>query len=153
MCFFLDYCCLLLAILCFILYLNNNGLPLSPQQPQEANSWPDCGHDQNIFTGWTMNCWLLYTCIVLECGSVKPQTHNLYHLCGLTGSWITDHYHLSLNLSVDIADFHLWPCFVTFGDRSPHLAYHMLKSGRKTSIIHIFMIWCSPLIPTQFCSD
>ena len=24
----------LFAILCFILYLNNNGLPLSPQQPQ-----------------------------------------------------------------------------------------------------------------------
>ena len=27
----------LFGILCFILYLNNSGLPLSPQQPQEEN--------------------------------------------------------------------------------------------------------------------
>jgi len=33
--------------------------------------------------------------------------------------------------------FHLWLRFVTFGSRSAHLAYHVYKSGRKTSIIII----------------
>ena len=32
--------------------------------------------------------------------------------------------------------FHLWLRFVTFGSRSAHLAYHVHKSGRKTSINH-----------------
>ena len=31
--------------------------------------------------------------------------------------------------------FHLWRRFITFGGRSAHLAYHVHKSGRKTSII------------------
>jgi len=31
--------------------------------------------------------------------------------------------------------FHLWLRFVTFGGRSVHLAYHVHKSGHKTSII------------------
>ena len=31
--------------------------------------------------------------------------------------------------------FHLWLCFITFRGRSAHLAYHVHKSGRKTSII------------------
>jgi len=93
LCFFLDplcmyYYCLAIAIL----YLNNSALPLSPQPPQKENCWPDCGHDQYFITGWTMNCWLLHTCIVFECGSIKPQTHNysLYRLCGLIGSML-DH--------------------------------------------------------------
>jgi len=30
--------------------------------------------------------------------------------------------------------FHLWLRFITFGGRSAHLAYHVRKSGRKTSI-------------------
>jgi len=33
--------------------------------------------------------------------------------------------------------FHLWACFITFEGRSAHLAYHVHKSGRKTSIIVI----------------
>ena len=33
--------------------------------------------------------------------------------------------------------FHLWLCFITFGGSSAHLAYHVHKSGRKTSIIII----------------
>ena len=36
--------------------------------------------------------------------------------------------------------FHLWPHFITFGGHSAHLAYHVHKSGRKTSII---IIWHS----------
>jgi hypothetical protein len=35
--------------------------------------------------------------------------------------------------------FHLWLRFITFGDRSAHLAYNVHKSGRKTSIIAIQM--------------
>ena len=31
--------------------------------------------------------------------------------------------------------FHLWPHFITFGGHA-HLAYHVHKSGRKTSINH-----------------
>ena len=34
--------------------------------------------------------------------------------------------------------FHLWLCFITFGGRLAHLAYHVHKSGRKTLIIIIF---------------
>jgi len=30
--------------------------------------------------------------------------------------------------------------FIIFGDRSAYLAYHVYKSGRKTSIIIIFII-------------
>ena len=33
--------------------------------------------------------------------------------------------------------FHLWLRFITFGGRLTHLAYHVHKSGRKTSIIII----------------
>jgi len=33
--------------------------------------------------------------------------------------------------------FHLWLRFITFGGRSAHLAYHVHKSSRKTSIIII----------------
>jgi len=33
--------------------------------------------------------------------------------------------------------FHLWLRFITFGGRSAHLAYHVHKSGRKTSMINI----------------
>ena len=36
----------LLQSLFDILYLNNSGLPLTAQQLQEENSWPDCGHHQ-----------------------------------------------------------------------------------------------------------
>jgi len=31
--------------------------------------------------------------------------------------------------------------FITFGGRSPPLAYHVHKSGRKTSIIIIIILW------------
>jgi len=36
--------------------------------------------------------------------------------------------------------FHLWLHFITFGGRSAHLAYHVHKGGRKTSIIIIIII-------------
>jgi len=35
--------------------------------------------------------------------------------------------------------FHLWLLFITFGGRSAYLAYHVHKSGRKTSIIIIII--------------
>jgi len=31
--------------------------------------------------------------------------------------------------------FYLWLCFITFGHRLAHLAYHAHKIGRKTSIV------------------
>ena len=37
--------------------------------------------------------------------------------------------------------FHLWLRFITVGGRSAHLAYHVHKSGRKTSIIIIILIY------------
>jgi len=62
----------LFDILCFILYLNKSVVLLSPQQPQEEIP----GQIVDITNNLTMNGWLLYTCNVLECGSIKPQTHN-----------------------------------------------------------------------------
>ena len=47
----------------------------------------------------------------------------------------TDHYHPCSNLRVGISE----GCFI-FGSRSAHLAYHVHKSGRKTSIIIIIQI-------------
>jgi len=36
--------------------------------------------------------------------------------------------------------FHLYLRFITFGGHSAHLAYHVHKGGRKTSIIIIIII-------------
>ena len=52
--------------------------------------------------------------------------------------WITDHYHPCSILGVGISE----GCFITFGGRSVHLAYHVHKSGRKTSIIIIIFYQC-----------
>ena len=43
--------------------------------------------------------------------------------------------------------FHLSPRFITFGGRFAHLAYHMYKSSRKTSIIIIFIIFYKEMGP------
>ena len=65
----------------------------------------------------------------------------LYWLRGLTGSSL-DHRSLPPEFESRSGHiwrlFHLWLCFITFGGRSAHLAYHMHKSGRKTSIINIY---------------
>ena len=55
---------------------------------------------------------------VLDCRSVPPEFE----------SW---HGHIW-------RVFHLWLCFIngTFGSRSTHSAYHVHKSGHKTSIIN-----------------
>jgi len=38
--------------------------------------------------------------------------------------------------------FHLWLPFIRFGGHSAHLAYHVHKSGRKTSINHrIYIVY------------
>ena len=42
--------------------------------------------------------------------------------------------------------FHLWFRFINFGGRSAHLAYHVHKIGRKTSIIIIIIIQESTII-------
>jgi len=39
--------------------------------------------------------------------------------------------------------FHLWLRFITLGGRSARLAYHVQKSGHKTSIIIIIISWMS----------
>jgi len=96
------------AILCFILYLNNNGLPLSPQQSQKKIPGQIVEMTNNLLiTGWTMNCWLLYTFIVLECGSIKRETHNycLYRLHGLIGSTLD---HRSLPHEFESRRGHSW---------------------------------------------
>jgi len=51
--------------------------------------------------------------------------------------WMTDHYHPYLILSMGHIwrVFHLWLHFITFGGCSAHLAYHVDKSGRKTSFV------------------
>ena len=49
--------------------------------------------------------------------------------------WTTDHYHLSLNLGISEGCFIFLLRFITFGGLWAHLAYHLHKSGRKTSII------------------
>jgi len=51
--------------------------------------------------------------------------------------WTTAHYHPCSNPGVGHIWrlFRLWLRLITFGSRSAHLAYHVHKSGRKTSII------------------
>ena len=46
---------------------------------------------------------------------------------------------------------HLWRCFITSGGRSAHLAYHVNKRGRKTSItiIHKICTWTNLYLYTQ----
>ena len=69
-----------------------------------------------------MNCWLLYTCSVLECGSIKPQTNNycLYRLRGLIGSAL-DHKSLPSefkfrHLFHSLTSLHyLWRSLAPFG--------------------------------------
>ena len=50
----------------------------------------------------------------------------------LVASWITGHCHLSSNIGVGISE----GCFITSVGRSAHLAYHVHKNGRETSIIN-----------------
>ena len=60
------------------------------------------------------------------------------HLRGLTGS-VLDHRSLPPEFEPRCGHiwmvFHLWPFIITFGGHAAHLAHHMHKSGRKTSII------------------
>jgi len=61
------------------------------------------------------------------------------------GCWTTDHYYMCSNLSMGTSE----GCFITFGGRSAHLAYHMHKSGSKTSsILSVSLAW-HPLSHTQ----
>ena len=61
-------------------------------------------------------------------------------LCGLVGSTL-DHRSLPREFKSRHGHlwrvFHLWVRFITFGSCSTHLAYHVYKSGHKTSIIII----------------
>ena len=65
---------------------------------------------------------------------------NSGHLCGLTGS-VLDHRSPTPEFEHRHGHiwwvFHLWLRFIIFGGRSAHLANHVHKSGRKTSIIII----------------
>ena len=69
-------------------------------------------------------------------------------LCGLTGS-VLDHRSLKPEFVSGRGHiwrmFHLWLRFITLGGRSAHLAYHVHKSGRKTSIIIIHSLTVAPV--------
>jgi len=64
----------------------------------------------------------------------------LRRLCGITGSAL-DHSSLPLEFESWHGHFwrvfHLWLCLIIFRGCSAHLAYHVNKSGHKTSIIII----------------
>ena len=64
------------------------------------------------------------------------QPISLGRLRGLAvACWTTDHYHPCSNPGVDISEGCFVFDFTPFRGRSAHLAYHVHKSGRKTSII------------------
>ena len=66
-------------------------------------------------------------------------------------AWSTDHYHLSSNLGVGISE----GCFIFDFASLPsevHLAYHVHKSGRKTSFIIIVIIFFIIIIIRNQCS-
>ena len=56
-----------------------------------------------------------------------------------SANFSTDSATLLLIMRVIWRMFHLWLRFITFRCRSTHLAYHVHKSGRKTSFIIIII--------------
>jgi len=72
-------------------------------------------------------------CTFIILNSVVDYKVSNGRLRGLAvAGWTTYHYHLCLNPGMGISE----GCFITFGGRSAHLAYHVHKSGHKTSIVH-----------------
>jgi len=67
--------------------------------------------------------------------------------------WITDHYHPCSNLGVGIsAEGCCIFDFISFGGHSAHSANNVHKSGRKTSIIIIIIIYINMHYAAQFIS-
>ena len=84
-----------------------------------------------IFLHWSVS--------LLSIGNIFSFTKEFF--LGLTGSAL-DHGSLPTEFEFWHGDiwrvFHLWPRFITFGGHSAHRAYHVHKSGRKTSIVILF---------------
>ena len=84
---------------------------------------------------------LFHHCIIIPIWFI--QMCLLWCLCGLNGSLLE---HTSLPPEFESRHwhnwgvFHIWPCFITFGGCLAHLAYHVHKSGHKTSVTTIIII-------------
>ena len=82
---------------------------------------------------------LVNTVCVCVCVCVL-HTHRYIHRRRLRGLTVSALDHRSLPLEFESRHghnwrvFHLWLRFITFGGRAAHLAYHVHKSGHKTSI-------------------
>ena len=91
-------------------------------------------------------------CIFNHCGFFIIFSELRMALCGYkfneqavclrdleVAGWITDYCHPYTNLGVGISEGCFTLRFITFGGHSAHLAYHVYKSCRKTSIIIIIL--------------
>ena len=80
------------------------------------------------------------TCLAFEPRCWRFPPNHTGHLCGPVGSAL-DHRSLPFGFESQHGHiwrvFHLWLGFITLESCLAHLAYHVHKSGRKTSIIVI----------------
>ena len=110
----------LFAILCFILYIYTTATRRTFLA--RLWTWPI------IYYWMNYELLLLYSFIVLACGSIKTHNYCLYSLLGLIGRAPE----FKSRCGHSWREFHLWLCFITFGGRSANSAYHANKSGCKT---------------------
>jgi len=89
-------------------------------------------------TNWIFRLIVFFQNLIIH-ASFHTETSCLRGLTGIT----LDHRSVPPQFESQLGHiwrlFHLWLCFISFGSRSAHLAYHVHKSGRKTSII-VFLL-------------